>query len=174
MEVHSVKNFLLCTAAMLLLMLCVSCGKKQMTAEDLHEKDTDTEQESKTESHSGDAEYETVLSAVRAKWPFYIGLNTEKGLSVLVMENGSGDYLFSVVPNKDDPEEFVAAGFGAGLTLEETKALIRHYDLPDDQVRLHPCVNMISNIIVPVSTMNEQEIKKLFDERYEYDATLPG
>ncbi|MBO4872950.1 MAG: hypothetical protein J5496_06010 [Lachnospiraceae bacterium] len=153
--------FCLCLGTLCLLLICAACGKK--TGEE-------------TAAPSVSAEDQALLDAIREKWPFYFDMDTKKGLSILVVQGfgGAGNAFYSVVPNKKKPESFLAEAYGADLSPEEIKALLRYYGLPDEEIVIHPCTNMFSSVLFRLEEFNQPEIRKLFDDRYAFSEELPG
>ena len=171
------KSALCMAMVFVLILLCASCGRHPNNTgadgTEISEPERTSACESTEENQETAMDHQDVLESIREKWPFYFGLNTEKGFSILVTEDGWGGYIFSVVPDKDEPVEFFAYAFGAGLDSDEVKALIAYYALSDDEIVLHPCGNVFSSQIISISDMNVQEIRKIFDDRYAYDQKLP-
>ena len=120
------------------------------------------------------AEKETLSPAevkrLESAHPDAFGLDTSEGLKVLAFGDNKGHFGFRIISGSLDYYPIsiaIPATVYPDLTVEETKKLLLFYDLPDEQVTLHPWQDGISSYLMKIDDKLLQDLSEAFDNRYE-------
>ncbi len=102
---------------------------------------------------------------LRQKFPEYFDLNTAKGLEVYVWQLAENSYSCGVLPgtNRNKTNEEIWGLMTKSASIEEMKAILSTYDIPDENIAIIPCVQPISSYFYPIDEQYTQAVTALFE-----------
>ena len=115
------------------------------------------------------------IEKLREEHPQYFDLDTSEGLNVLMFRaSPTSAWRVRLVPGSKDHysiHEGIQASTYMSLDLEETKLMLRYYDLPDEMVILRPYDDPIVSGYTLEMLMQEEnfmpDLAEAFDHRYQ-------
>ena len=93
------------------------------------------------------------INQIKEDYPMVFGLDTSKGLDIVVWQLAKSDYNFALVSHKDGKYDLLDEGllrYGAtGLSVNQLKAVLATYDISKDDLYIVPWQNSLSSYIPP-------------------------
>lgn len=102
---------------------------------------------------------------LQAKFPEYFDLSTAKGLEVYVWQTAGDTYYCGVLPgtNRHKTDEEISNLETNGATVEEMKAILSYYDIPNEDITILPYKQAASDYDYQIDDSYLQNITALFE-----------
>jgi len=139
------RNFLIGTIGVLLVVSMISCGKA-VSSESVLSETADVSK--KAESTTAVAKEITgEKSDLQSMYPEYFGLDTSKGLEVYVWQMSEGSYYFGLMEGTNRDKEFKELIKMKAASAEVMKEILASYGIDEKDVTITPWQNPISSYI---------------------------
>lgn len=94
-----------------------------------------------------------LINQIKEDYPMVFGLDTSKGLDIVVWQLAKSDYNFALVSHRDGEYDLLDEGllrYGAtGLSVNQLKAVLATYDISKDDLYVVFWQNSLSSYIPP-------------------------